>query len=97
METPENKPNLPELLKKLREGKLKPLDLLKYAPNPPRLSPTLNRIIDETVHPLAEKHSELYVLDSLLHLTVELADTAVASLAKTVRYNLEKIIEKKKV
>ena len=89
-------PSVAELIEKLRKGQLSPEDLLKYVPDPPKMAPTLNRIIDRAIHPLAEKNKALYLLDSALHIFVETGDALAESLAKTVRYNLPKILKKKK-
>lgn len=65
---------------------------LRMLPDPPRLAPTLNRVIDSVMHPLAEERRELYALDSLLHLAVEVGDTVALSIAKTIRYNLPRVL-----
>ena len=77
----------------LRDLLRDPSQLLKTLPDPPRLSPILNRVIDEVMHPLAEERRELYLLDSALHTAVELGDTLVRSLVKSIRYNLSKLME----
>jgi hypothetical protein len=57
-------------------------------PEPPRLSRYLNPLIDNAIHPIADSgHPELYILDSMLHATVELSDQAVVSLWKSIYYN----------
>lgn len=71
-----------------------PLWLLKALPDPPRLSPVLNRLIDRVLHPLAEKNRALYLLDSALHISVELGDALVQSIVKSVRYNAPRLLEK---
>lgn len=72
-----------------------PENILKNIPDPPKLAPILNRIIDETIHPIAEKNKALYILDSILHTTAEIADTIMYSITKTLRYNIPKLIKKK--
>jgi len=67
-------------------------ELLRLTPDPPRVAPLLNRVIDEVLHPLAEKRRELYLLDSALHTAVELGDALAKSLAKTIRYNLSRLL-----
>ncbi len=84
-----------EVLEKISEKRLGPADLLRMAPSPPRLAPVLNRLIDRVMHPLAEKNRALYALDSLLHISVEMGDAFVDSLAKTIRYNISKILEER--
>ena len=79
----------------LRDLLRDPSQLLKVLPDPPRLSPILNRVIDEVMHPLAEERRELYLLDSALHMAVELGDALMQSVAKVVRYNVPKLLEKK--
>jgi len=56
---------------------------LEYLPNPPRLSPVLNRVIDDMKLPPR--------LDSLIHLIVEMGDTVVMSITKSIRYHREKL------
>ena len=68
------------------------LELLGSVPNPPKLSPFLNRRIDEILHPAAEEDKRLYVVDSLAHMLVETADAVMLSIVKSVRYNLTKVI-----
>ena len=67
--------------------------ILRVTPDPPRLAPTLNRAIDRVLHPLAREYGRgVYVIDTLLHWAVEAADSAAASLAKTLRYNAPRIL-----
>ena len=87
-----SRPDLLKVLAELRNGKLKPVNILKMVPNPPRLAPTLNRVIDEVMHPVAEKNKTLYIVDSTLHAAVEVSDTLIQSLVKTVRYNVTRIL-----
>jgi len=82
------------LLEEVRKGRVDPAKLLRYVPDPPRLAPTLNRLIDRVMHPLAEKRTELYVVDSALHILVEVGDQLVQSIAKTVRFNIPRVLEK---
>ena len=81
-----------ELIDKLRRGELRPADLLRYVPDPPRLAPVANQIIDRVMHPAAEKRRELYLVDSALHMLVEMGDQFVASVTKSIRYNLPKML-----
>ena len=70
--------------------------LLENFPNPPRLAPLINKHIDKTFHPRGEedlKDPTVVFLDSLAHFIVEQADSAVQSVAKTVRYNLAKFVD----
>jgi len=71
--------------------KEKPLtleEIIKRIPNPPKLSPTLNRYIDDLkLPPLA---------DSALHLMAEQLDTAVFSITKSIRYHLPDVLKKVK-
>ena len=72
-----------------------PAKLLKYLPDPPRLAPSLNKRIDQIFHPRGEedlKDPAKLFLDSLAHFIVEQADSAVQSFAKTVRYNISKVV-----
>ena len=61
-------------------------------PEPPRLSPYLNRVIDSALHPLAERDRRLYAVDTALHVAVELADQLVLSLYKAAVYNLPRAL-----
>jgi predicted ATP-dependent serine protease len=69
------------------------LDVLENIPNPPKLSPLLNRQIDRVLHKAAERNRSLYIIDSLAHTAVEAADSVALSVAKSIRYNLRRIIE----
>jgi len=89
-------PETTKLLEKLMKGELRLEDILRHAPDPPRIAPILNRVIDEVMHPLAEKNKKLYYVDSALHIAVELGDALAQSLIKTIRYNIPKILEKRK-
>jgi len=75
-----------------------PAKILEYLPSPPRLAPSLNKRIDQIFHPRGEEDlkdpSKLF-LDSLAHFIVEQADSTVQSFAKTVRYNISKVISHK--
>ena len=82
-------------MEKLRKGELSPAELLRMIPNPPKLAPVLNRVIDKALHPAAERDERIYALDSALHTVVEVGDTLVHSLAKTIRYNVARIVEKR--
>jgi len=57
----------------------------EYLPNPPRLAPMLNRIIDGMGLPP--------ITDSLLHGFVEVGDAIALSITKSIRYNLTKILK----
>ena len=84
-----------DLRKVLEEIVKDPAMLLKYIPDPPRLSPSLNKRIDQIFHPRGEedlKDPAKLFLDSLAHFIVEQADSAVQSFAKTVRYNISKVV-----
>ena len=85
-----------ELLKSLLNGELRLEEVMKHLPDPPKLSPFLNRKIDEKLHPLAEKDERFYFIDSLLHTFVEVSDTLAHSAIKTVRYNITRLLEGKK-
>jgi len=81
--------------KVLEEVAKDPAKLLKYLPDPPRLAPSLNKRIDQIFHPRGEedlKDPAKLFLDSLAHFIVEQADSAVQSFAKTVRYNISKVV-----
>jgi hypothetical protein len=52
----------------------------------------LNRLIDDSVHPLADQRPELMILDTLLHAYVETNPRETA--AKFVRYSFPRIIRK---
>jgi len=69
------------------------LELLEATPNPPKISPLLNRKIDAVFHKAAEKDKRLYLVDSLAHMLVETADSIALSIAKSIRWNFTKIIE----
>jgi len=79
----------------LEEVAKDPSKLLRYLPDPPRLAPSLNKRIDQIFHPRGEEDlrdpAKLF-LDSLCHFIVEQADSAVQSFAKTVRYNISKVV-----
>ena len=84
-----------DLRKVLEEVAKNPAKLLELIPNPPRLAPSLNRRIDQIFHPRGEedlKDPAKLFLDSLAHFIVEQADSAVQSFAKTVRYNISKVV-----
>jgi len=68
--------------------------LLELLPPPPRLAPVLNRVIDSVLHRLAEEEGDpgVYLLDSALHTLVELGDQLADSIAKSVRYNLPRVL-----
>lgn len=82
-----------DVIRKAVSGELSVADALKYLPDPPRLAPTINRVIDRALHPLAERDKVFYLVDSLLHTGVEVADTLVLSFVKTLRYNVPKLVE----
>jgi hypothetical protein len=67
--------------------------LLENMPSPPKLSPFLNRRIDELLHKAAERDKRLWLLDSLAHTAVELMDSLALSVAKGARYNLRRVVE----
>jgi len=69
--------------------------LIKEIPDPPRIAPHLNKLIDQHLHPKTkEPEGELvYLIDWMLHTAVEVADTFVASVHKGVKYNLSKMLE----
>lgn len=52
----------------------------------------LNYIIDDAIHPLADKNAGFLLADEILHMLVE-QDLGV-SLRKFVRYNLPQIIKR---
>ena len=85
-----------ELAKSVARGEIPLSQALRMLPDPPRLAPILNRIIDENLHPLAERNRLLYLVDSMLHTAVEIGDTLVHSAVKTLRYNVSKLLEGEK-
>lgn len=82
-------------MKILAEIAKDPSKLLRHLPDPPKLAPSLNKRIDQIFHPRGEEDlkdpSKLF-LDSLAHFIVEQADSAMQSFAKTVRYNISKVV-----
>ena len=72
------------------------LKWLRSIPSPPKLAPTLNKVIDGLFHPHFEEHKGFVLADSIAHAVVEQADSFVASVAKTIKYNLDKLVGEEK-
>jgi hypothetical protein len=72
---------------------VKAVRLLENMPNPPKLSPFLNRRIDELLHKAAERDKRLWLVDSLAHTVAEMMDSIALSMAKSARYNLRRLVE----
>jgi len=52
----------------------------------------LNRLLDSILHPLAKEHSDLLVLDGILHAIIE--QNPSESAAKFIQHNLPKLLNR---
>jgi len=79
-------------LSKEAERLVKDISKGKIPPDPPRVAPRMNKEIDKRFHKAAKENPSLWIVDSILHMGVEVGDQVAQSATKSLRYNGREVI-----